>query len=86
MALPPSVGRTPWSARVPLDPLLTNKISLSNRDQADEGVGRRPGGLPHEIMPGEMCTSENTKWLCNTAGNIGRVLRPAFYHGDIYAH
>ena len=42
------VGRTPWSARVPPDPLFVNTISLSNREQADEGVGRRPGGLPHK--------------------------------------
>jgi len=33
------VGRTPWSARVPLDPLT---------DQADEGVGCGPGGPPHQ--------------------------------------
>ncbi len=32
------VGRTPWSARVPLDPL--------SRDQADGGVGRGPGVRP----------------------------------------
>jgi len=33
------VGRTPWSARVPLDPLF--------QKQADVGVGRGPGGPPH---------------------------------------
>jgi competence protein ComEC len=33
-----AVGRTPRSARVPLDPLL---------ERADEGVGRGPGGPPH---------------------------------------
>ena len=31
-----AVGRTPWSAQVPLD-----------RPEADEGVGRGPGGPPH---------------------------------------
>jgi hypothetical protein len=34
-----AVGRTPWSARVPLDPFFAH--------QADEGVGRGPGGPPH---------------------------------------
>ncbi len=33
------VGRTPWSARVPLDPLFESK--------ADVGVGSGPGGPPH---------------------------------------
>ena len=40
MAFSFSVGRTPWSARVPLDP-------LPGDHQADEGVGRGPGGPPH---------------------------------------
>jgi len=34
-----AVGRTPRSARVPLDPLLAK--------QAGGGVGRGPGGPPH---------------------------------------
>jgi ABC-type antimicrobial peptide transport system permease subunit len=37
---PVAVGRTPWSARVPLDPQLAK--------QADQGVGRGPGGPPHQ--------------------------------------
>ena len=40
------VGRTPWSARVPLDPLLANEISFIQTEQADEGVGCGPGGPP----------------------------------------
>src|SRR5580704_6709906 len=40
------VGRTPWSARVPQDPL-----SLRN-GQADVGVGRGPGGPPHVAFQG----------------------------------
>jgi hypothetical protein len=33
------VGRTPWSARVPLDPLFVRRIKvLGACDQADEGV------------------------------------------------
>src|SRR5664279_3366687 len=38
---PQVVGRTPWSARVPLDP------PSCRLQQADEGVGRGPGGPPH---------------------------------------
>jgi hypothetical protein len=40
------VGRTPWSARVPLDPLLANEISFNQTKQADEGVGCGPGVRP----------------------------------------
>ena len=36
------VGRSPWSARVPLDP-----PPLERQEQAGEGAGRRPGGPPH---------------------------------------
>jgi hypothetical protein len=39
------VGRTPWSARVPLDPLFGRRRFSQ---QADEGVGCGPGGPPHE--------------------------------------
>jgi hypothetical protein len=39
------VGRTPWSARVPLDPLLAGL--MTNPTEADGGVGRGPGGPPH---------------------------------------
>ena len=41
------VGQTPWSARVPLDPLLASEISFLQTQQADEGVGCGPGGPPH---------------------------------------
>jgi hypothetical protein len=37
------VGRTPWSARVPPDPLFGRRLF---RQQADDGVGRGPGGPP----------------------------------------
>ncbi len=40
------VGRTPWSARVPLDPPLASQMS-SRSVEADEGVGCGPGGPPH---------------------------------------
>ena len=38
------VGRTPWSARVPLDPQKQQR-----REQADGGVGRGPAGPPHHL-------------------------------------
>ena len=41
------VGQTPWSARVPLDPLFANGIKGMYAELADEGVGRGPGGPPH---------------------------------------
>jgi hypothetical protein len=34
------VGQTPWSARVPLDPLFCNEISLIESQRADQGVGK----------------------------------------------
>jgi len=42
------VGQTPWSARVPLDPPVANELKSIQTQQADEGVGCRPGGLPHD--------------------------------------
>jgi hypothetical protein len=41
------VGRTPWSARVPLDPLYGNGINLIPRWRAGQGAVRGPGGPPH---------------------------------------
>src|SRR5947209_7339968 len=38
------VGRTPWSARVPLDPPVR---VTAEPHQADEGVACGPGGPPH---------------------------------------
>jgi hypothetical protein len=43
------VGQTPWSARVPLDPLFRNEMSLLRSQRADEGVGCGPGGPPHKV-------------------------------------
>ena len=42
-----TVGRTPWSARVPLDPPLAKEVNFTNPEQADGGVGCGPGGPPH---------------------------------------
>ena len=39
-------GADPWSARVPLDPLLANEISFHQTKQAGEGVGCGPGVRP----------------------------------------
>ena len=38
------VGRTPWSARVPLDPLFPNEIS------SIWPPASRPGGPPHNLV------------------------------------
>ena len=46
------VGRTPWSARVPLDPLPSTIDKY--QQQADVGVGRGPrGSAPLCIRPSE---------------------------------
>jgi hypothetical protein len=42
-----NVGRNPRSERVPPDPLLLLKSAWSTRLQAGPGVGRGPGGPPH---------------------------------------
>jgi hypothetical protein len=36
------VGQTPWSVRVPLDPLFWNAMSFIESHQAGEGVGCGP--------------------------------------------
>src|SRR5450631_86344 len=42
------VGRTPWSARDALVPLPGQRYQdHAERQQADGGVGRGPGGPPH---------------------------------------
>ena len=46
------VGGTPWSARVPLDP------HPGRREQADEGVGRGPGGPPHRSGATLVCKGQ----------------------------
>src|ERR1017187_4159563 len=43
-------GATPWSARDAPLPAAGTTISASCKcEQADGGVGRRPGGLPHNL-------------------------------------
>jgi hypothetical protein len=45
---PGKVGRTPWSARVPLDPFFVNGSSLMDHTGiAGQGAGRGPGGPPY---------------------------------------
>ena len=47
-----NVGRTPWSARVPLDPLFFQPNQAhAIPEEADGGVGRGPGGPPHTEAP-----------------------------------
>jgi hypothetical protein len=44
-----TVGRTPRSARVPLDPLLAAR-SISSKLEGRSGAGRGPGGPPHNSL------------------------------------
>jgi hypothetical protein len=47
------VGRTPWSARDALVPLPGQRYQHhAERQQADGGVGRGPGGPPHHLPEG----------------------------------
>src|ERR1019366_3214983 len=44
------VGQTPWSARdAPVPPLGQRSQRLAGCEQADGGVGRGPGGPPHDL-------------------------------------
>src|ERR1035437_2191274 len=44
------VGQTPWSARdAPVPPLGQWGQRLAGCEQADGGVGRGPGGPPHDV-------------------------------------
>jgi hypothetical protein len=54
------VGQIPWSARVPLDPLFCNEISLIESQRADQGVGCGPGGPPHKLS--ELSGFGTAKW------------------------
>ena len=46
------VGRTPWSARDALVPLPGQYRLLAEREEADQGVRRGPGGPPHHGVAG----------------------------------
>src|ERR1035438_1084084 len=54
------VGQTPWSARVPLDPLLASEIRFIQTQQTDVGVGCGPGGPPHQEC--RLSSFGKTKW------------------------
>ena len=41
------MGQTPWSARVPLDPLVIRIVKVLRTENAGQGAGGGPGGLPH---------------------------------------
>jgi hypothetical protein len=62
----PKVGRTPRSARVPLDPLFL---------QADEGVGSGPEGPPHlhrvEKRPTMSGRRRDSGWVADDTGKPG---------------
>jgi hypothetical protein len=56
---PKIVGRTPRSARVPLDPLLASRVAFTQTAKADERVvprgDPRTGGPPHnQCSPGSV--------------------------------
>jgi len=91
------VGRTPWSARVPLDPLLdTVKSARCDPREADEGVGCGPGGPPHNLtqnvrswenyvaLGSELASSTKTATVpsnSEAAGEHRRKFKPAFRAG-----
>src|ERR1017187_7324284 len=62
------MGRTPWSARVPLDPLLAK--------QADGGVGCGPGGPPHKnsCLSLETDSAVVSDWLADVATRTAQGL------------
>ena len=66
--VPRMVGRTPWSARVPLDPLPGSEISFVRPAQADGGVGCGPGGPPHHqcTLPGSAKAKAYATLACLT--------------------
>jgi hypothetical protein len=56
------VGQTPWSARVPLDPLLASEIRFIQTQQADVGVGCGPGGPPKECKLSNLGKTKCDDW------------------------
>jgi len=71
------VGRTHWSARVPLDPLFRSK----NRGfqlwrQADEGVGRGPGSAP-QLM--QVFGHGKSKWHWAILPAAAKINRPTVF-------
>jgi hypothetical protein len=42
------VGRTPWSARVPLDPLFDRETGHPPEGKGRPGAGRGPGVPPYQ--------------------------------------
>ena len=67
------VGQTPWSARDALVPRPEQRYRHSaKREQADGGVGRSPGGLPHEQRGSSQFFMKfrAPKALCNRPGGL----------------
>src|ERR1039458_3681534 len=55
------VGQTPWSARDALVPRPEQRYQHpAKREQADGGVGRSPGGLPHIIAAARAGSNTDT--------------------------
>jgi hypothetical protein len=60
--MPYAVGRTPWSAAdAPVGLFAACRVLTSLFRPRDEGVPRRPGGLPHNLR------------RCRVVGNTGGV-------------
>jgi peptidoglycan/xylan/chitin deacetylase (PgdA/CDA1 family) len=76
------VGRTPWSARVPLDPLFGVQHRPAGGPAADQGV--RPTIMPTDAMkaifPAAICTTAAAMaWAVR--GRASSVFGPSIYHG-----
>jgi len=57
------VGRTPWSARVPLDPLVANRFNHIQTEQADEASAADAAPKP-EVMAGvAFCCLPSLSWV-----------------------
>jgi outer membrane protein len=71
------VGRTPWSARVPLNPLFATGINVLLRGQTGEGAGRGPVGPPHHKC--KLSTARNIRFAAFfiAAGSLFAQDRPA---------
>ena len=67
------VGRTPWSARDALVPLPEQRYQhIARREQADGGVGRGPGGPPHQTSETARCGEKYA-----ALGKTARPTKPA---------